>query len=303
MRLSTRFIGAVGALAFTVTAASAQVVVSSKIDTEGGVLGNIILKVLEANDVPVSDRIQLGGTPVVREAIMADQIDIYPEYTGNAAFFFNKADDPLWNDAAKAYEEAAKLDLEANDIVWLQPAPANNTWAVAIRNDVAEANDISTFSEFGAYVAGGGEVKLAASAEFVSSPAALPKFQEVYGFTLSPDQLVTLSGGDTAATIAAAAQQTNGVNAAMVYGTDGGIAPSGLTVLEDDQGVQPVYEPAPIVRKEVLDEYPQIAELLEPVFAELDLQTLQELNGRVQVGGEAAAAVAEDFLTSNGFLE
>ena len=303
MRLSTRFIGAVGALAFTVTAASAQVVVSSKIDTEGGVLGNIILKVLEANDVPVSDRIQLGGTPVVREAIMADQIDIYPEYTGNAAFFFNKADDPLWNDAAKAYDEAAKLDLEANDIVWLQPAPANNTWAVAIRNDVAEANDISTFSEFGEYVAGGGEVKLAASAEFVSSPAALPKFQEVYGFTLSPDQLVTLSGGDTAATIAAAAQQTNGVNAAMVYGTDGGIAPSGLTVLEDDQGVQPVYEPAPIVRKEVLDEYPQIAELLEPVFAELDLQTLQELNGRVQVGGEAAAAVAEDFLTSNGFLE
>lgn len=303
MRISSRLIGAVSALAFTVTAASAQVVVSSKIDTEGGVLGNIILQVLQANDIPANDRIQLGGTPVVREAIMAGQIDIYPEYTGNAAFFFNKADDPLWNDAAQAYEEAAKLDLEANNIVWLQPAPANNTWAVAIRNDLAEANDISTFSEFGEYVANGGEVKLAASAEFVSSPAALPKFQDVYGFTLSPDQLVTLSGGDTAATIAAAARQTNGVNAAMVYGTDGGIAPSGLTVLEDDQGVQPVYEPAPIVRKEVLDEYPQIEELLAPVFAELDLQTLQELNGRVQVGGESAAAVAEDFLTSNGFLE
>jgi osmoprotectant transport system substrate-binding protein len=303
MRLSTRFAGALGALAFTVTAASAQVVVSSKIDTEGGVLGNIILQVLQANDIPATDRIQLGGTPVVREAIMAGQIDIYPEYTGNAAFFFNRADDPLWNDAAKAYEEAAKLDLEANNIVWLQPAPANNTWAVAIRNDLAEANDISTFSDFGAYVAGGGEVKLAASAEFVSSPAALPKFQEVYGFTLSSDQLVTLSGGDTAATIAAAAQQTNGVNAAMVYGTDGGIAPSGLTVLEDDKGVQPVYEPAPIIRKEVLDQYPQIEELLEPIFAELDLQTLQELNGRVQVGGEAPAAVAADFLSSKGFLE
>jgi osmoprotectant transport system substrate-binding protein len=303
MRLSTRFIGAVAALAISATAAQAQVVVSSKIDTEGGVLGNIILQVLEANEIPVTDRIQLGGTPVVREAITADQIDIYPEYTGNAAFFFNKADDPLWNDAAQAYEEAARLDLEANDIVWLQPAPANNTWAVAIRNEVAEANDIRTFSEFGEYVSGGGEIKLAASAEFVSSPAALPKFQEVYGFTLNPDQLVTLSGGDTAATIAAAAQQTNGVNAAMVYGTDGGIAPSGLTVLEDDQGVQPVYQPAPIIRKEVLDEYPQIADLLAPVFAELDLETLQELNGRVQVGGEAPSAVAADFLSTNGFVE
>ncbi|HHY49099.1 MAG TPA: ABC transporter substrate-binding protein [Alphaproteobacteria bacterium] len=303
MRLSKLLLGAAAALAFSVTAASAQVVVSSKIDTEGGVLGNIIKLVLENSGIAVTDKIQLGGTPVVREAIAAGQIDIYPEYTGNAAFFFNKADDPLWNDAAKAYEEAAKLDLEANNIVWLKPAPANNTWGIAIRNEVAEANNLKTMSDFGQWVAGGGEVKLAASAEFVSSPAALPKFQEVYGFTLSADQLVTLSGGDTAATIAAAAQQTNGVNAAMVYGTDGGIAPSGLTVLEDDKGVQPVYEPAPIVRKAVLDQYPQIRDLLEPVFARLDLKTLQDLNGRVQVGGEAPAAVAQDWLTQNGFLK
>jgi osmoprotectant transport system substrate-binding protein len=303
MRFSKVLLGAAAALALTVTATSAQVVVSSKIDTEGGVLGNIIKQVLETNGIAVTDKIQLGGTPVVREAIAAGQIDIYPEYTGNAAFFFNKADDPLWNDAAKAYAEAAKLDLEANQIVWLKPAPANNTWAVAVRNDVATANNLKTFSDFGKWVAGGGQVKLAASAEFVSSPAALPKFQEVYGFTLTPDQLVTLSGGDTAATIAAAAQQTNGVNAAMVYGTDGGIAPSGLTVLEDDKGVQPVYEPAPIIRKSVLDANPQIAGLLEPVFAKLDLVTLQDLNGRVQVGGEAAAAVATDWLKTNGFVK
>jgi osmoprotectant transport system substrate-binding protein len=290
MHISKVLLGTAAALAFMVTASSAQVVVSSKIDTEGGVLGNIIKQVLEHNGIPVTDRIQLGGTPVVREAIAAGQIDLYPEYTGNAAFFFNKADDPLWNDAQKAYEEAKRLDYEANKIVWLQPAPANNTWAVALRNEVAQQNNIVTFSDFAEWVNAGGEVKLAASAEFVSSPAALPKFQEVYGFTLSPDQLVVLSGGDTAATIAAAAQQTNGVNAAMVYGTDGGIAPSGLTVLVDDKGVQPVYEPAPIIREQILNQYPQIKDLLEPVFAKLDLVTLQELNGRVQVGGEAPAA-------------
>lgn len=303
MRLTSKLLTAVAAFAFTIGAAQAQVVVSSKIDTEGGVLGNIILQVLNANGIATTDKIQLGGTPVVREAIAAGQIDIYPEYTGNAAFFFNKADDPLWNNAESAYAEAAKLDLEANSIVWLAPAPANNTWAVALRSDVASANSLVTFSDFGKWVAGGGEVKLAASAEFVNSPAALPKFQEVYGFTLKPEQLITLSGGDTAATIAAAAQQTNGANAAMVYGTDGGIAPSGLTVLEDDKGVQPVYQPAPIIRKAVLDANPQIAELLAPVFAKLDLKTLQDLNGRVQVGGEAASAVAADFLKANGFVK
>jgi len=302
MRLSSTLLSALAALALSATAANAQVVVSSKIDTEGGVLGNIIKQVLQDNDIPVEDRIQLGGTPIVRQAITAGEIDIYPEYTGNAAFFFEKADDPLWNDAAQAYAEAAKLDFEANNIVWLTPSPANNTWAIALRADVADANNLKTFSEFGAWVAGGGEVKLAASAEFVNSPAALPKFEEVYGFTLTPDQLITLSGGDTAATIAAAAQQSNGVNAAMVYGTDGGIAPSGLKVLEDDKGVQPVYQPAPIIRAEVLAEYPQIEELLKPVFEGLTLEVLQDLNGRVQVGGEASAAVATDYLTKGGFL-
>ena len=239
---------AAAAFALAAGMASAQVVVSSKIDTEGGVLGNIILQVLEANEIPVESRIQLGATPILREAILAGEVDIYPEYTGNAAFFFDKAGDPLWNDAESAYQEAAKLDLEANGIVWLTPSPANNTWAIAIRSDLAEEAGLRTFSEFGKYVADGGEVKLAASSEFVNSEAALPRFQEVYGFTLEPDQLITLSGGDTAATIAAAAQQTNGANAAMVYGTDGGIAPSGLVVLEDDKGVQPVYQPAPVIR-------------------------------------------------------
>ncbi len=105
-----------------------------------------------------------------------------------------------------------------------------------------------------------------------------------------------------AATIKAAAEQTSGANAAMVYGTDGGIAPSGLVVLTDDESVQPVYNPAPIIRQEVLDEYPQIAEILEPVFASLTLESLQQLNGRVQVGGELADAVARDYLTGNGFL-
>ena len=303
MRLSTKLLTAFAAVAFSVTAAQAQVVVSSKIDTEGGVIGNIILQVLKANNVPVTDKIQLGNTKVVRSAITAGQIDIYPEYTGNGAFFFNEADKPLWNDAAKGYDEVKKLDYDQNKIVWLDPAPANNTWDIALRKEITDANKLATWSDFGKWVAGGGQVKLAASAEFVSSPAALPAFEKTYGFTLKPDQLITLSGGDTAAFIAAAANQTSGANAAVVYGTDGGIAPSGLVALQDDKGVQPVYNPAPIVREAVLKQYPQIADLLKPVFAKLNLTTLQTLNGRVQVGGEAAAAVAADWLKTQGIVK
>ena len=295
--------GVLLAVALSAGTAAAQVVVSSKIDTEGGVLGNIILEVLSTNGIETTNRIQLGATPVMRSAITAGEIDIYPEYTGNAAFFFEKADDPAWKNAEQAYQQAKTLDYEANKIVWLTPSPANNTWAIALRKDVAEENQLITLSDFGKYVAGGGEVVLAASSEFVNSAAALPAFQTTYGFELKPEQLITLSGGDTAATIAAAANQTNGANAAMVYGTDGGIAPSGLVVLEDDKGVQPVYQPAPIIREEVLKEHPEIESLLKPVFEKLDLQTLQQLNGRVQVGGEPAKTVAQDFLKQNGFLK
>ena len=263
----------------------------------------MILQALTAGGVETENRLQLGGTPIVREAIIAGEIDIYLEYTGNAAFFFSEADSDVWKDPQKAYARAAELDLKANDIVWLEPAPANNTWAIAVRSDLADSNGLKTMSDFGAFVEGGGDVKLAASSEFVNSAAALPAFQTAYGFEMSPEQLVILSGGDTAATIAAAARQTSGVNAAMVYGTDGGIAPSGLVVMEDDKHVQPVYQPAPIVRGPVLDEHPEIRELLAPVFAKLDLPTLQELNGRVQVGGEPAEAVAKDFLTSQGLLK
>jgi osmoprotectant transport system substrate-binding protein len=94
--------------------------------------------------------------------------------------------------------------------------------------------------------------------------------------------------------------QTNGVNAAMTYGTDGGLGALDLLVLEDTRGVQPVYQPAPVVRADVLEAYPQIAGILQPIFAALDLQTLQRLNGEVAVQGAEPAQVAAAFLDSLG---
>lgn len=283
--------------------AADAVVVSSKIDTEGNLLGNLIAQVLKARGIPVTEKIALGTTPIVRRALIGGEIDIYPEYTGNAAFFFNKADDPVWKNAAQGYETARKLDYAANRIVWLTPAPANNTWGVAVLASLAQAKHLKTFSDFGKWIAAGGSVKLAASAEFVNSASALPSFEKAYGFRLKPAQLVVLSGGDTAATIKAAANQTDGVNAAMVYGTDGGIASSGLAVLDDDKHVQPVYAPAAIVREAVLKAHPQIADALKPVFASLDLRTLQTLNSRIQINGEPAASVAAQYLKSKGFVK
>ncbi|WP_322853352.1 ABC transporter substrate-binding protein [Marinobacter sp. X15-166B] len=272
--------------------------VSSKIDTEGAVLGQVILQSLERAGIPVENRIQLGGTSIVRNAIKAGEIDIYPEYTGNAAFFHDQADSPVWNDAVKAYATASDLDLKAHRIVWLTPADANNTWAMSVRADLAEAQGLSTLEDLATYINEGGAFKFAASAEFVESPSALPAFQEAYGFELKPEQRLVLSGGNTAATMRAAALNNNDVNGAMTYGTDGGLSALGLKVLTDTKGVQPVYQPAPIIREEVLAAYPNIREILKPVFQVLDLETLQKLNGAVAVEGLPPEAVVRDFLDS-----
>ncbi len=276
--------------------------VGSKIDSEGGLLGNMIIQMLEANGIRTVNRVQMGPTKIVRGALLAGEIDIYPEYTGNAGFFFSMDSDPVWKDAAGAYAKATELD-RANGIVWLKAAPANNTWAIAIRKDLADSAKLSSMDDLGRYVSTGGIFKLAASAEFVESPAALPAFQSAYGFKLAANQMLVLAGGDTAATIRAAAEKTSGVNAAMVYGTDGAIAALGLVVLADTKAAQAVYEPAPTIRKAALDANPRIRALLEPIFATLDAATLRNLNAKVQVEGQDITKVAADYLRSKDFLK
>lgn len=277
--------------------ANDPVVVSSKIDTEGAVLGELIIQTLERNGISTKNRLQLGATNVVRTALTTGEIDIYPEYTGNGAFFFDMADSDVWKDPEQAYQTVREQDAQ-NGLVWLTPASANNTWAMSIREDVASEHNLKTLDDLAAYIADGEDFKFAASAEFVESAQALPAFQEAYGFDLTADQLLVLSGGNTAATMRAAAQQTSGVNGAMTYGTDGGLNALGLVVLEDTRGVQPVYQPAPVVRESVLEAYPDIEPLLEEVFSTLDEVTLQELNANVAVNGLSADQVANDYLDS-----
>ncbi len=284
-------------------AAKGPVVVSSKIDTEGGLLAQVIIQMLRDKGFQVTDKSQLGPTQVVRQAIISGEIDIYPEYTGNGAFFFNEADSAVWKDARLGYERVKVLDRQSNNIIWLQPAPANNTWAIAVPKALAQKENLKTLENLAAYVNRGGNIKMAASEEFVSSPAALPAFQKAYGFTLKQDQLLTLSGGNTALTEKAAAEGASGVNAAMAYGTDGSLAALGLVVLDDPRGVQPVYEPAPIVRSAIYEKYPELAGILNPVFETLTLQTLQDLNAKIAVQGQDAAAVARNYLVGKGFLK
>jgi len=301
--LRSGLLGLTALMTLVASASAADAVrVGLKIDTEGSLLGNIILQVLDKHGVKTVNKVQLGNTQVVRGAIIAGELDIYPEYTGNGAFFFNDEQDAAWKNAAAGYEKVKKLDQQKNQLTWLTPAPANNTWTIAVRSDVAQKNKLNSLEDLSRYLKQGGEFKLAASAEFIERADALPAFQKAYGFQLKQDQLLSLAGGDTAVTIKAAAQQTSGVNAAMAYGTDGPVAALALQTLSDPKGVQPIYAPAPVIRDAVLKQYPDIGTWLQPVFASLDEKTLQQLNAKIAVEGQDAKTVAADYLKQKNLL-
>jgi osmoprotectant transport system substrate-binding protein len=278
------------------------VVVGSKLDLEGGLLGEMMLLALGQAKIATENRLRIGPTSILREALLSSAIDLCPEYTGNAAFFFHEDGDPVWKSAAGGYTRAAKRDYESHKLVWLTPAPADNSWVIAVPAVLAKEQKLRTMEDFARFVRNGSRVRLAASAEFVESTAGLPAFEASYGFRLDESQLLVLSGGETSATIKAAADGISGVNAAMAYATDGALKALGLLALEDTLRAELVYAPAPVIREATLASYPEIRDILKPVFAKLDLAALRDLNEKVAVEGEDPGAVAREFFRAQGLL-
>jgi osmoprotectant transport system substrate-binding protein len=264
----------------------------------------MVIQMLEAKGIATEDKTKLGQPDVVRQALLQGEIDATIDYTGSGQYYHEGEEgDPKWKSADEAYAAIVALDKDANDLIWLTPAPANNSEYIATTSALAGAEGIETMEDFAEYVNGGGAVKLIASQTWIDNPLGLIGFEEAYGFELADDQLIALSTGNTAEMLTALAKGTDDVNFSLAYGTDGQLSELDLVIITDTKDVPPVYEPAPVFRGEIIEAYPEIAQILDPVFASLDQAKLQELNARVAFGGEDPAAVATAYLEENGFLD
>ncbi len=281
------------------------VVVATMLDSEGGILGKMILQLLAHNSIETTDKVNFGTPDILRKALENKEVDLIVDYTGSGQYYHpDQATDPtIWNDPQKGYAFTAKLDKEKNNILWLTPAPANNTEMIAVKRDFADANSIKTMEDLAAYINTGKAFKLICSASFAENMMGLRGYEAAYGFKLTDSQLLILSSGNTAEMLKALSEGTNDVNASLVYGTDGALELMKLVALEDSKKIPPVYLPAPVIRGEVAAAYPEIEGILKPVFESLTLETLQKLNAQVAYEGKDAAAVAEAYLKDNGFLK
>ena len=278
------------------------ITVSSMIDSEGALLGQMMLLLLEADGFQVNDRTELGTPDILRQALESGEVDLVLDYTGSGQYYHDVEDTAPWSNAEEGYALTRQLDLEANDIHWLTPAPANNTEMLALRRPFAETHGIVDMYDFAEYVNAGGEVKLISSASFAENIKGLLGYEEAYGFTLRGDQMILLSAGNTAEMLKALVEGTNNVNVSLVYGTDGALEDMDITIIEDPKGIPPVYLPTPVLRGEMYEQYPEIEEILAPAFESLTREVLQDLNARVAFAGEAPRDTALEYLTTHGFL-
>jgi osmoprotectant transport system substrate-binding protein len=250
-------------------------------------LAQMIIVLLNENGFDVIDMTPTGSTKVTHKALEDGIIDIYPEYTGN-------------------YLEADTSDPNSQ-IVWLKQAPADNKWAIAITQRLYEAAKIETMSDFATYVndPDRDNIKLICSSEFTTNPLALLRFQDIYKFTLDPEQLIILPSTGTLYMGQEAADPKNDINAAMAYTTDGHLDRLKLIILKDDKSSQQIFHPAPLVRRDLYQKYSdELNRVLTPLFDSLNQSTLKELNSQIGlVGKEVTSVIARKYIQEHCFFK
>lgn len=270
--------------------------VGSKEFTEQLILGQITIQVLEDAGADVSDETGLVGSDTVRAALVSGDIDMYWEYTGTGWINHLGNTEPVVGEQEQ-YDAVAKADLEENGITWLEPAPFNNTYAIATSDENAEELGVASLSDLAAVSEDNPDAfTLCAAAEFLARDDGLPGLEEAYGFSFG-DNVSELDLGLVYASIDKGDPCTFG----EVFATDGRIAALGLTVLTDDEEFFPSYLPSLNVGEGV-EGIDQLEELFAPVAARLDTETIRALNAQVDVDGEQPEDVARSFLEESGLI-
>ena len=283
------------------TQRDAQFTIGSESFTEQEVLGAITIKVLEAADATVIDRTGLGGNEAVRGALENGEIDMYWEYTATGWLVHLSQTDTI-PDPREQFEAVAEQDLEENGIRWLDPAPGNDTYAIAASEKTQGDLGVETISGLARLAEERPEeatLCLNNDDDFRTRFDGLPGLQRAYGFQFPEENLVEMS----LEAVYDATAEAEICNFGVVFTTSGFIREMDLRLLEDDKDFFAVYNPSLTIRQETFEQYPQLREIFVPISERLDTETLRDLNYEVEVEGETPEAVAERWLRENGFIE
>lgn len=272
-----------------------DVAVGSKNFTEQYILGKIAVILLGSAGADVTDLTGVPGSSSTRQALVNSDMDMMFEYTGTAWITYMGESDPIPDEHAQ-YQAVRDRDAAENDLVWLPPAPMNNTYGLAVRAETAQQYGVQSLADIGDVP----EEKqtYCIDAEFKARNDGFEPMLDAYGLPAAPDRQIAIM--DSGAIYAGIADGT--CTLGEVFHTDGRIPALDLQVLDDPKDFFPKYNMAPVVRGEVAADYPQLAELFRPVTEDLTDERMQQLNARVDVDGEDYTQVAWDYLEERGLV-
>jgi osmoprotectant transport system substrate-binding protein len=278
-------------------AADKPLTISSKEFTEQVILGQMMIVYLNAHGFKCTDKTGLGGTMVARKALETGQIDVYMEYTGTGLMTHLKHKEPI-TDPKECYDVVKKEDLEKNGLVWLPIMDFNNTYCLMMREKDAEAKGIKTISDLSAFVKKHPEeISFGLNAEFYARPDGYKPLQKKYDFQFPEDKIKKMDSG-----LVYKALKEGEVSVSMGFATDGRIAAFDFVVLEDDLKYFPVYNPAPVVKKEIADKYPELSDLFAKLGKKLNTEAMTKLNAKVDVDHADANVVVTEWLKAQGLI-
>ena len=269
--------------------------VGSKDYTEQLIIGEMYALLLEEAGFKVDRRLNLGGTPIAHQALLHGEIDLYPEYTGTGLLTVLKQPlDPLRGknsqETRQQVYDAVSRDYKTQfDLIWLDPAPLNNTQALAMLATQAKSLGIQTIADLRPQAA---KLRLIGPPEFAVREDGLPGLEKAYGNFNWKDYKAVDAG------LRYQGIMSGGADVAVAFSTDGEINAFGLVLLEDDRQFFPPYQVAPVVRQSVLEQYPNLADTLNRLSPELTDAVMQELNYEVNGKYQEPATVAKVFLKS-----
>ncbi|WP_413113262.1 glycine betaine ABC transporter substrate-binding protein [Thaumasiovibrio sp. DFM-14] len=266
-----------------------RLVVGGKGYTEQLLIATITSEYLRALGYSIDQRDGMGST-VLRTAQENGQVDLYWEYTGTGLITFNKVTDVMSPD--EAFARLQQIDAEKG-LIWLNRSKANNTYALAMRREFAEARNLKTISDMMAWLLTeeGQRAQLATNVEFGARDDGLKSLLKAYDFDLPRHNLRKMNTG-----LLYQALRDEIVEITMVFATDGRVKAYDFYILQDDEQHFPNYAMTPVVRQDTLDKNPDLADQLNALAAIIDDEIMSGLNARVDVDGISIERVAEEFL-------
>jgi glycine betaine/choline ABC-type transport system substrate-binding protein len=269
-----------------------KVVVASKPHSEQYILAEMISQLIETHtDITVEKKLGIGGgTSNIHPAMLKGEIDIYPEYSGTGWLFVLKQD--LVNDPQDLFEKTKDMYQAEYNIEWLDLYGFNNTYALAIRESIANELGIETYSDLGLK---GKDLVFGAEYDFYEREDGFPALASLYGFDFKEKKELDIG-------LKYAAIGAGEVDIINAFSTDGLLAEYDLKVLVDDQFYFPSYQATTLVRGETLEKYPELKDVLNKLAGQISDDEMIQMNYDVEKNNMDPVKVAKDFLESKGLL-